>query len=176
MHWCRKIMDDSTKKLILSLPYHELDAIEISGRSWKKFPFKSYKNLHYPEFDICNITSIHENTCDIILIEQVFEHVRNPWLAANNINKMLKNNGYILVTTPFYLKVHGAPMDYWRWTVNGLKALLEDSGFAIHHAESWGNKDCIISNFESWTEYQEGMDLINNTDLPIMVWALAKKI
>lgn len=175
MHWCRKIMDESTKKLISSLPHRNLDAIEISGRSWKKFPFKSYKNLYYPEFDICNIDSSYENICDIVLVEQVFEHVRNPWAAAKNINRMLRSSGSVLITTPFYLKVHGAPMDYWRWTQNGLTALLEDSGFIINHVDSWGNKDCIISNFDQWTDYQEGMDLTNNSELPIMVWALAKK-
>jgi hypothetical protein len=176
MHWCRKIMDESTKQLISSLPHQQLDAIEISGRSWKKFPFKSYKNLYYPEFDLCNVSSLYENICDIVLVEQVFEHVRNPWTSASSINKMLRSGGYVLITTPFYLKVHGAPNDYWRWTTSGLQALLEDSGFAIVNINSWGNKECIVSNFDSWVEYQNGMDLSNNLELPIMVWALAKKI
>jgi SAM-dependent methyltransferase len=175
-HWCRKVMDEETKKLILALPHQQLDAIEISGRSWKKFRFKSYKNLYYPEFDVCNVPLLYENSCDIVLVEQVFEHVRNPWAAANNINKMLRPGGRVLITTPFYLKVHGAPMDYWRWTTSGLRALLEDSGFTIENVDSWGNKECIVSNFDQWTEYQEGMNLTNNLDLPIMVWALAKKL
>jgi SAM-dependent methyltransferase len=176
MHWCRKIMDESTKKLISSLPYQHLDAIEISGRSWKKFPFKSYKNLHYPEFDICNMPLSHENTCDIALVEQVFEHVRNPWTAALNINKMLRTNGRVLITTPFFLKVHGAPVDYWRWTIDGLKILLEDSGYIVESIDSWGNRECIISNFDQWSNFNEGMNLNNEPELPIMVWALAKKI
>lgn len=90
--------------------------------------------------------------------------------------KMLRPGGQVLITTPFYLKVHGAPTDYWRWTPSGLSALLEDAEFAITHIDSWGNKDCIVSNIDQWTEYQEGMNLTNNLELPILVWALAKKI
>lgn len=175
MHWCRKVMNESTHKIISSLSYKELDAIEISGEAWETFPFKTYKKLFYPEFDICKRNSSFEKICDIVLVEQVFEHVRNPLSAARNIYRMLRDDGMVLITVPFLLRVHGAPMDYWRWTPDGLSALLEDSGFVIKHIDSWGNKECIVSNFDQWTDYQDGMSLINTPELPMMVWALAKK-
>jgi SAM-dependent methyltransferase len=175
-HWCRKIMDESTLNLVSNLDYQNLDAVEISGKKWLDFKFKTYKNYFYPSFDICNVSSEYQNTADIVLIEQVLEHVKNPWKAIENIKKILRPGGYILVTTPFFLKVHGAPMDYWRWTKDGLSAMLEDSGLIVENAESWGNRDCIISNLSSWPDYQENDNLSNETDFPIVVWALARKI
>lgn len=176
MHWCRHIMDQETKKLIFNLDYKNFDAIEISGSSWKKLDFKTYNNYFYPEFDICQISNKYHNSADIIFAEQVFEHVKNPWRAAENIYQMLRDDAYFLITTPFFLKVHGAPMDYWRWTKDGLQAMLEDVGFRVESIDSWGNRDCIISNLDQWTTYTEDQNLQNEKDFPVVVWALAKKI
>lgn len=175
MHWCRYVMDQATEKLVSNLDCKNFDAVEISGRRWKKFDFKTYNNYFYPDFDICQISDDHVNSADIVFAEQVFEHVKNPWRAAENIYKMLREDGYFLITTPFFLKVHGAPMDYWRWTKEGLLAMLEDVGFYVENIDAWGNRDCIISNFNQWTDYQEGQNLHNEQDFPVVVWALAKK-
>jgi SAM-dependent methyltransferase len=175
MHWCRYVMDQETKLLVSNLPYNTFDAVEISGGHWKNFGFKTYDSYRYPSFDICNITSKHIESADIVLVEQVFEHVKNPWRAAENINRILKPNGYLLVTTPFFLKVHGAPVDYWRWTQSGLCVMLEECGFHIETVNSWGNRDCVSANFDQWADYHDGLNLQNEKDFPVVVWALAKK-
>lgn len=176
MHWCRVVMNNETKNLVSNLNYKNFNALEISGRHWKKFGFKTYTNVSYPEFDVCNITNEFIDFADIVILEQVLEHVKNPWKAIENIKKIVKVNGYVLITIPFLLKIHGAPMDYWRWTVDGIKCLLEDVGFQIITADSWGNKLCAISNFDEWTEYSVDKPLNNEKEFPLMVWALAKKI
>jgi len=175
MHWCRYVMNQETKQLVSNLQYKNFDAVEISGSSWKNFGFKTYNSYHYPSFDVCNITPNHTNSADIVLVEQVFEHVKNPWRAAENINQMLKTDGYLLITTPFFLKVHGAPMDYWRWTEHGLAVMLETCGFYIEKIDSWGNRECVSANLDHWADYQEGLNLQNEKDFPIVVWALARK-
>jgi SAM-dependent methyltransferase len=175
MHWCRYIMDQETDKLVSNLDCGNLAAVEISGSRWKKINFKTYHNYFYPEFDICNISDQHHSSADIVFAEQVFEHVKNPWRAAENIYKMLKKDGYFLITTPFFLKVHGAPMDYWRWTKQGLSAMLEEVGFCMEHVNAWGNRECIVSNFDQWTNYSADLSLQNEQDFPVVVWALARK-
>jgi SAM-dependent methyltransferase len=175
MHWCRYIMDQETEKLVSNLDYKNFVAVEISGSRWKKFDFKTYTNYFYPDFDVCQVSDEHTDSADIIFAEQVFEHVKNPWKAAENIYKMLKEGGYFLITTPFFLKVHGAPMDYWRWTKEGLCAMLEEVGFKVENINAWGNRDCIVANFDQWTNYSAELNLQNEHDFPVVVWALCRK-
>lgn len=167
-------MDSATRKILEGLDHQNLDAVEISGRQWKKFPFKSYRNFKYPEFDITNVSADHDDSCDIIIAEQVFEHVRLPFRGCENVCRMLRSGGYFLITTPFFLRVHGAPMDYWRWTPAGLIAMLEDCGFDVLESGSWGNRDCVIANLDRWEDYTD-QSLDDDPDLPMMVWALARK-
>jgi SAM-dependent methyltransferase len=174
-HWCRIVMNTATQNIISSLDVANLDALEISGQSWKSVAFKTYKTVSYPQFDICNTDAQHNNSADIVLAEQVFEHVRDPFKGVGNVYSILRPGGYFLITTPFFLKVHGAPRDYWRWTSDGLTAMLEDSGFNVEISDSWGNRDCIVENLNEWKIYQDGVNLNNESDFPMLCWALAKK-
>lgn len=175
--WCRIVMNERTKELVSSLNHRQMDAFEISGRAWKKFPFKTFSSLRFPEFDVCNPAPV-KSAYDIIIAEQVFEHVRYPNRGLQTVKDMLRPGGYFLITTPFMIKVHGSPVDYWRWTPEGMKFFLEDAGFNVRFCEGWGNKDCIKTylNFETMDPYDEARcSLDNEPDSPIMVWALAQK-
>lgn len=179
--WCRIIMDKETRNIISKLCYNEMDAFEISGRNWKKFPFKTYQSSVFPEFDLMEEPTV-ENKYDIVLAEQVLEHVRNPYRALQSVHKILKPGGYFLNTTPFLLKVHGSPkgrpIDYWRFTPEGIKLLFEDSNFNVMEQGAWGNEACIVEylNFQSRAPYSsERCSLINEPDKPIMVWILGQK-
>jgi len=188
-HWLRHVMDEETDKIVSSWDTAVLDAIEISGSAWRNGGFKSYNCLNYPQFDICKSFDswseeqqdlLHECT-DVILAEQVWEHLNFPYRAGRNVLRMLRPGGRFLLTTPFLLRVHGIPSysDCSRWTADGMKYFLEECGFDAGSIEtySWGNKECAaahISN-EMWFEYQPGMNLENDPIYPCVVWALARK-
>jgi len=175
-HWCRVVMDEATRDMISEIPCKDLDALEISGDKWSNFGFKSYHNLQYPEFDIC--FNKLDDKFDIIIAEQVFEHLLWPYRAGKNVYDMIKPGGYFLVTTPFLLRIHPHPNDCSRWTETGIKYLLAECGFNIEGIKtgSWGNLECTVSNFNRWTVYRKHFhSLTNDPQLPIVVWALAKK-
>ncbi len=44
----------------------------------------------------------------------VLEHVRRPWLLAENVENALDEGGTILISVPFAWRVHGYPGDGWR--------------------------------------------------------------
>jgi SAM-dependent methyltransferase len=56
----------------------------------------------------------------------VLEHCRRPWLMAANLERVLEPGGTILVAAPFVWRVHSYPDDYFRFTVNGVKALFNN--------------------------------------------------
>jgi SAM-dependent methyltransferase len=172
--WCRQVMNTEVMNRVKSMPYKKLRVLEISGTEWKKFGFKSYKSLAYPQFDICKETI--DEQFDLIIAEQVFEHIEDPDTAAENILKMLRDGGTFLITVPFLIKYHPAPLDMYRWTKPALKYFLEKKGYNHVETFSWGNKECLIGNLEDWPKYDvERHSLVNDEDYPIMVWGFACK-
>lgn len=172
--WCRQVMNTEVDKRVRSMPYKDMKVLEISGTEWKKFGFMSYRSLAYPKYDICKQTI--DEQFDMIIAEQVFEHIEDPTAAADNILKMLRPGGVFLITVPFLIKYHPSPLDISRWTKPGLKLFLEKRGYNQVDVSAWGNKECLIANLEDWPKYDEDRhSLENNDDYPIMVWAFAYK-
>jgi SAM-dependent methyltransferase len=65
---------------------------------------------------------------DVVYSNNVFEHLRRPWVAAKNIVQMLKPGGICITITPFSLRYHESPADYFRYSHTGLASLFEDAG------------------------------------------------
>ncbi len=60
-------------------------------------------------------------TCD-----QVLEHVPRPNAVAAELQRVVKAGGLIHVASPFVFPWHPSPLDYTRWTQEGLVALFPD--------------------------------------------------
>ena len=179
VQWCRVIMNREVDRFVCSLDHSHLDVLEISGdRFQNRFPFSSYRAVHFPEYDVCS-EPLSDGICDVVFAEQVFEHVLRPGRAAQNVFKMLRPNGIFIVSTPFLLKVHGYPSDLYRWTEHGMRQLLEDTGFERVTTASWGNRKCIFRDMSpglTWTMYNRFWhDLSNEPQFPIVIWAIAYK-
>ena len=175
--WCRVVMNRETRRIVKSLHPEELNVLEISGNTWGNWEsFKSYKSLKYPDFDICE--SYLEETFDLIIAEQIFEHLLWPYRAGKNIYRMLNSKGYFLITTPFLIRIHDYPTDCSRWTETGIKYLLAECGFNLESIQTgaWGNRACVVANFARWELYNPSIhSLANEPDFPLVVWAIAQK-
>lgn len=156
-----------------------LDALEISpgeNSRWRGWGFKTYNSVQYPEFDICRDRL--DRTFDVIVLDNVLEHVPEPTAAIRNVETMLRPNGHLLVATPFMIKVHGAPDDYSRWTQQGMRRLIEGNGFAGCRVTvgAWGNRDAVKASLDRWAMQGWRRRLRNEPDFPVMVWATATKV
>lgn len=67
---------------------------------------------------------------DIAFCIEVLEHVEDPQQLMVNIYNNLKPGGYLYLSAPFKYDIH-AEVDYWRFTPNGLRLLLEQNGFQV---------------------------------------------
>ena len=174
--WSRVVMNQACRELLGELEYGSFDTLEVSGRAWQDFGFASYRAVEFPDFDICAAPLAER--FDLIIAEQVFEHLLYPYRAGRNVHAMLRPGGWFLVSVPFLVKVHGYPIDCTRWTALGLRHFLHECGFPLEQIEAgaWGNRDCIIANFERWIVYEPTLhDLTNEPDFPYHVWALARR-
>jgi hypothetical protein len=82
--------------------------------------------------DICDPNAIFANKYKDffkgIYSNNVFEHIKKPWIAAENIFKMTKKGGIIITIVPFSQRYHESPGDYFKYTHTGMTSLFESCG------------------------------------------------
>lgn len=180
----RIVMRKSSRQWVNALGPDRLRVAEISGKWGESFKFKSYEQFRYPDYDICEGPFTDADgkprKFDMIIADQVWEHLDRPYAATKNVYKMLRKGAHFYVATPFFIPYHGAPIDCSRWSARGMKNLLIECGFedsAIRSAQ-WGNRHAAQRNLETpWPpEYREGEDdLTDDPDFPMVTWAIAQK-
>jgi SAM-dependent methyltransferase len=69
---------------------------------------------------------IPDDSYDVIACLEVLEHTLNPFDAVKELRRLLKHEGYILLSAPLNWRIHGPVPDCWRFTEHGWKALLRD--------------------------------------------------
>jgi SAM-dependent methyltransferase len=175
--WLRVVMYRECFAFIHSINPETLDVLEISGGpQWRRnFNFRSYTSTDFPDFDICAETL--DRQFDLIIADQVFEHLPWPMRAGRNVHAMLRPGGYFVIATPFLVRIHEVPIDCSRWTEQGLSYLLQECGFEASNIKtaSWGNRKCLNANLFKWRRYGFYRSLANEPNFPVMVWAIARK-
>ena len=118
-------------------------SIEFGADSIKKKNFFNYakgdavceySNLSSNDKEIINIDitkkiNLLDHEYDNVLIFNVLEHLPQIKITLREINRILKNKGKIIGSTPFLFRVHGAPKDYCRYTDTFLMKSLTECGF-----------------------------------------------
>lgn len=92
--------------------------------------------FNYPTTDIvCDGDNLpfKDNSFDFILSLAVLEHVKNPWIHAEEIIRVLKPGGIIYVDVPFLQPYHGYPHHYYNMTTKGLQNLFNKKIKIIKH-------------------------------------------
>lgn len=173
--WVRIVMNRAIAMELEELSPETLDAVEISGRNHADRPWKSYMTYDFPEFDLCKPPS-QLPQFDIVLCEQVLEHVVDPWRAMRTLHDLARAGGHVVVTTPFLYRLHGSPEDFWRFTPDGLKVLVRSAGLEVLRVDTWGNKASVRANLRGARPYRFWRSLRNDPPLPVVVWAFARRL
>jgi SAM-dependent methyltransferase len=61
-----------------------------------------------------------------VIALNTLEHVPRFWRGLDEIYRVLRPDGVLFVSCPFYFHIHSFPSDYWRFTPEALEMLLED--------------------------------------------------
>jgi len=107
--------------------------LETFGVDYKVAP-------NYPEIDIHHLP-YKDNSFDFLILDQVLEHVEKPWIAVEEVFRVLKPGGICIATAPFLYGYHPSPKDYFRYTPDGWRSLF--SKFEILEADGWGNVELV---------------------------------
>jgi SAM-dependent methyltransferase len=72
---------------------------------------------------------IRDRSVDIVFATQVIEHVTNPHIMVKECKRVLRPNGCLILSGPFFWPLHEEPYDFFRFTKYGFEQLLKDAGF-----------------------------------------------
>ena len=98
------------------------------------------KNIPFPD-----------NTFDSVFCSEVFEHVFNLEEVIQEIKRVTKPGGRMLITVPFAWNEHEIPFDFARYTSFAIKDILERNGFTVLQLEKSGNFARVM--FQLWALY-----------------------
>lgn len=157
------------------------DVLEIGGHRLANCaiglfpePRFNYHDLNIAASDIPNtiiadITgcrdTIADESFDVVLSADVFEHIDRPWLAAAEIARILRPGGIAITYTLFAWRNHPCPIDYWRFSAECLEFLFGDletleKGYDLSHRRVdqpgfWGsgNDSVPMDELGGWREH-----------------------
>lgn len=146
-------------------------------------PSAKITEVHYPETDI-QALPFADSTFDVVISDQVLEHVEKPWMAVSESFRVLRPGGLVIHTTCFQKTIHGdweGWGDYFRFTPEGLKSLCP-KGTEFIACTGWGNRlACFLNSFNlNWKVKRWGIGRwlanYNEWRSPLATWVIARKV
>jgi SAM-dependent methyltransferase len=61
-----------------------------------------------------------------VIAMNTFEHVPRFWRGFEEVHRVLRPDGALFISCPFYFHIHEHPSDYWRFTPEAFELLLRD--------------------------------------------------
>ena len=132
----RAFVECLSKELVLPDPIVEIGSLQIEGQ--EKYadlrPFFSNKEFigcdmrQGPGVDrLENLHALNfaDNSVGTIILLDTMEHVRYPFKAMEEVYRVLKPGGVIIMTSVMLCPIHDYPADYWRFTPEAFQVLLE---------------------------------------------------
>ena len=122
------------------------------------------------------------NRFDVVVSDQVLEHVIDPGKAVKESLRVVRTGGLIIHTTCFMNPIHLFPIDLWRFSPEALIWMAGDA--EVIEAGGWGNRSALLLMF-----MEVGHHLIpehphhplhriasyNDSRFPISTWLIARK-
>lgn len=81
--------------------------------------------------DVDGSVPLADNSVDAVVSFQVLEHVQYVAAYLGTARRVLRPGGRFFLSTHGVWPYHPHPTDFWRWTRDGLRLILEDAGFTL---------------------------------------------
>lgn len=139
--------DDYNYKSIFNVPNWDYTGLD----------FKKGVNVDIVACDIYNIMEINDNSYDVIISGQLFEHLEFFWITMSEIERILKPGGICCIIAPSGGPKHGASEpDCYRFYEDSMTALARYVNLEVLHvstnyseeAKPWADT-CLVAKKEN---------------------------
>jgi SAM-dependent methyltransferase len=137
----------------------------------------------HPQQDAQRLTGMRDGQFDVVYSHQVVEHIPKPWLAGQELVRVLKPGGIGLHTTCAFNPRHGPPAfnDYYRFLPDGLAELFD--GVEMLVKAGWGNRQALIYNLAiddghgglGGRRFHPLVGQANDENYPWVTWVIFRK-
>ncbi len=83
---------------------------------------------------------------DTVLNVKVLEHTPHPGLLVNEMSRVLKQDGVLLLSAPFQFRLHEEPHDYFRYSPHGLRTLCDAAGLEVVRTLNQGSLWSVVAH------------------------------
>jgi len=136
-HFLRGVARATAEAFHLPGPVLEVGSFQVAGQEAiadlrPLFPGKGYLGIDSrpgPGVDqVADVETLPQADASVgtVLAMNTFEHVPRFWRGFAEIERVLRPDGVLLVSCPFYFHIHHHPGDYWRFTPEALDLLLDN--------------------------------------------------
>ncbi len=96
--------------------------------SGKRYVKQDIQDFDPPCIDIvCDVEEmkpVATESIGLVLNLESLEHIPNPRRAMEEIRRVLRPEGLLILTTVMNFRIHRTPKDYWRFAPDGIELLL----------------------------------------------------
>ncbi len=132
------------------VPFYEAYRAHVEDNTCVDWDNSLHKNIYLDlSADLNEPLPLEDRKFDTIILSDVLEHIREPRLLWREMNRVMADNGTLLLNVPFYYWLHELPHDYFRYTKYALAAMADESGFEVVKLEPLGGVPEILTDILS---------------------------
>ncbi len=143
----RDFVELAARTLPLAGPVYEFGSLQVQGNPELEDLRPLFSELEFVGCDMRNgpgvdkVLDLHaielaDASVSTVVTMDTLEHVEYPRQAINEIVRVLKSNGILIISSVMKFPIHGYPNDFWRFTPEGFRSLLKP--FAKSFVGSYG--------------------------------------
>lgn len=105
----------------------------FNEKNWNYFgmDIREGPNVDVVVSDIYNWVEITDESYDVVVSGQAFEHMEYFWKSIVEIERILKPGGFCCIIAPSTGPVHRNPFDCYRFTAEGMNAIGKYAGMEV---------------------------------------------
>ncbi|MFH1822951.1 MAG: methyltransferase domain-containing protein [Patescibacteria group bacterium] len=136
----KQFVEIIAETLPISSPVYEFGSLQVPGQVGFAdlrpfFPKMEYVGCDMREgIGVDRNLNLHNinlplNSVGAVLILDTLEHVEFPRRAMEEVQRILKPGGFVVISSVMNFPIHGYPEDYWRFTPQAFKSILKPLKF-----------------------------------------------
>lgn len=123
--------------------FYKDQATSITCIDWESSGIQEKTHLDIVH-DLNQPLPLPDKMCDTVICTDVLEHIRYPHDLFREMGRIIRPNGKLILTVPYYYRLHEKPYDYYRYTEFSLKGFCEDNGFEVVSLTQYGGAPEIL--------------------------------